>query len=369
MNVAVKPGRNLEGRLGLSGVETRPLPNIGVVQSIQATVDLHGQKLAIDEFSGVLGGERLTVRGHADLSPQSVAKGYPDVDLAITGKDLPLARNPDIILRSDLDLHVRNGTNQIPTISGNATLRDSFLLRDISTLAPGRLARPSRRPPYFSIEQDPVDDWTLDVHVRGENFMRVRSPFFQGLVSANFHVIGTAKEPMSLGEATISSGQILFPFATLDVRQALVSLHGRDPYLPHIFAVATGRAFGFDVRMEAEGPADKPVIQFTSVPALSSEQIVLMLTTGQIPREDFTFSNRDRVSKLAMFLGKSLLSKFHPGKPEEEKLTIRSGQDITEQGKQTYEVDTSSRRGGPWSASPDRFGALNANVKWRLLSR
>ncbi len=367
--VSIKPGRNLQGRVEVHDVETRPLPNIGVVQSIRAALELNGKDLAVQEVSGVLGGERMTLSGRVDLSPESVAKGYPNIDLAITGKNLPLARNPDVILRSDLNLQIRNGTNQIPVISGEARLRDSFLLRDISQLVPGRLAKPTMRPPYFSIEQDPVDEWQLAVKATGNQFMRVRSPFFTGVVSANFNVTGTAKEPMALGEATINEGTIIFPFATLDVRQAIVSLTTEDPYVPHIYAVALARAFGFDIRMEAEGPADKPIIQFTSVPALSSEQIVLMLTTGAIPREDFSFSNRDRVSKLAMFLGKSLWSKVHPGKPQEEKLTIRSGQDVTEQGRQTYEVEYKLTPRWSLVGEYDRFGALNANVKWRLVSR
>jgi translocation and assembly module TamB len=121
--------------------------------------------------------------------------------------------------------------------------------------------------------------------------------------------------------------------------------------------------------MEAEGAANQPVIQFSSVPALSSEQIVLMVTTGQVPRDDYSVSTQDRASKLAFFLGKSLWSKLHPGQPGEEKLTIKSGQDVTEQGRQTYEVEY--KLNDRWSlvGEYDRFGALNANVKWKLFSR
>lgn len=369
VNAEMKPGRNFDGRVQVRGVETRPISKVGVVQGIRADISLKDREVQIADLSGVLGGERMTVSGKIDLSPESLAKGYPDVNLHIGGKNLPLARNPDVILRSDLDLTVRNGTNQFPIIVGDATLRDSFLFRDIATLVPGRVARPERRPPYFSITQDPVSQWRMRVNVRGENFMRVRSPFFQGLVSANFVVRGTMLEPMALGEASIPSGSIIFPFATLEIRQAIVSMTSEDPYLPHVFAVASGRAFGFDIRMEAEGPADQPIIQFSSVPALTSEQIVLMVTTGQIPRQDFGFSTQDRASRLAMFLGKSLWEKLHPGKAAEEKLTIRSGQDVTEQGRQTYEVEYKLNEKWSLVGEYDRFGAVNANVKWKLFSR
>ncbi|HEX7860497.1 MAG TPA: translocation/assembly module TamB domain-containing protein [Verrucomicrobiae bacterium] len=369
-DVSMHRGKNFEGLVRLGEVETRPLPKIGVVQEIQAELALRGKTVHFENVSGVLGGERLSLGGTVDLSAESVATGYPDLNLTIAGYNVPLARNPDVILRSDLQLRVTNSVNRIPVVSGTATLRDSFLLRDITTLVPGRIARPDRRPPYFSLEQDPIDEWLLDVRVRGENFMRVRSPFFQGLASANFHVTGTMVEPLALGEATISSGTIVFPFATLKVRQALVSLTSENPYMPQIFVAAGGRAYGFDVRMEAEGPADEPILEFSSVPSLTSEQVVLMLTTGQIPRADFGFSREDRAGKLALFLGKSLWSKLNPSRAaQEEKLTVRSGEDVTEQGKQTYEVEYKINDRWSLVGEYDRFGDLNANVKWRVFSR
>jgi len=368
-DVWIRPGRNFDGRVQVREVETRPLPKIGVVQQISADVVLKGHEVKIENLSGVFGGQTLSIGGRVDLSAESVAKGYPDLEFSILGNNVPLARNPDVILRSDLDLKVRNGTNRIPVITGTATLRDGFLLRDITTLVPGRIARPSLRPPYFTIPQDPLDEWKLDVRVRGDNAMRVRGPFFQGLVSVNLHVTGNLEEPMALGDVRISSGRVIFPFASLEVKQALVTLNSEDPYLPHVFAIAAGRSFGFDIRMQVEGPADKPIIQFSSVPPLTSEQIILMLTTGQIPRDDFGFSSEDRASKLAFFLGKSLWSKLNPNQSADERLTIRSGEDVTEGGRQTYEVEY--KLNDRWSlvGEYNRFGDLNGNVKWRVFSR
>ncbi len=369
VDAGLKPGRELRGTIVIADIETRPLPKIGVIQGIGGQISLNRKKIDLQKLQAVIGGETMAIAGRVDISQTNLDRGYPATDLRITGKNLPLARNPDVILRSDLDLTVRNGTNWTPVIAGTATLRDSFLLRDIQALVPGRVTRPSRRPPYFSIEQEPIRNWGVNVRVRGDNFMRVRSPFFQAQVSTVMQVSGTMYEPFAIGEASITSGKIIFPFAPLDVKQALVSITPDDPYRPKVFAIATGRAFGFDIRMQAEGPADNPIIQFSSVPSLTSEQIVLMLTTGQIPRSDFGFSNQEKASKLAFFLGKSLLSKLNPGKPGEEKLVIRSGEDITEQGRQTYSVEY--KLNDRWSliGEYDRFGALNADVKWRLFSK
>jgi translocation and assembly module TamB len=369
INAGIKPGRHLAGNISFAGIETRPLPKIGVIQEIGGNVQLNDKRVDVSKMQAVLGGETLFISGNVDLSQTNMDTGYPSVDLRISGQDLPLARNPDVILRSDLDLTVRNGTNHIPVIAGNVNLRDSFLLRDIQTLVPGRVTKPSRRPPYFSIEQEPLRDWGLDMRVRGDNFLRVRSPFFQGEVSAAMQINGTLMEPVALGEASITSGKIIFPFAPLEVKQAIVSLSADDPYRPTVFAIATGRAFGFDIRMQAEGPADRLAIQFSSVPSLTSEQIILMLTTGQIPRSDFGFSNQEKASKLAFFVGKSVLAKLSPGKAGEEKFVIRSGENITEQGRQTYSLEY--KINDTWSliGEYDRFGALNADVKWKLFSK
>ena len=369
IDAGLEPGLNLSGAILATNISTRPLPKIGVVENIAAHLELDARQVRLENVRAMLGGEKIQVTGLLDVGPDELARGFPGISLSIQGENVPLARNPDIILRTDLDLLISNAAANPPVVSGTVQLRDSVLLQDIATLVPGRVASPSRRPPYFSIEQDPLDEWLLDVRVRGVDFMRVRSPFFIGRVSANFHVTGTLEEPMALGEAAITSGRIIFPFATLGVTQAIVSLTSAQPYLPHVFAVAKGRAFGYDITMQVEGPADEPVIEFSSVPPLTSEEIVLLLTTGQIPRSDFGFSSEERASRLALFLGKSLWQKLNPGEGGEERLTIRSGEDVSEEGKQTYSVEYKLTDDWSLVGEYDRFGAVNAGVQWKIFSR
>jgi translocation and assembly module TamB len=369
VNAGVKQGMQFTGEVKGKGLSTRPLPHIGVVANISTELELSNRVVKIAFLRGDLGGETLTISGSLDVSSEFLELGYPAANLKIRGNNIPLARNPDVILRSDLDLEVITVATNRPLVTGVATLRDSVLMRDIDTLAPGRVTKPRRRPPFFSIEMDPVDDWKLDLRVRGDNFMRVRSPFFTGLASANFKVEGTAREPLALGEVTLNSGVVAFPFASLGIRQGLVSMTSENPYVPQVFVTAGGRAFGFDITMHAEGPAHEPVLTFSSVPALTSEEIVLMLTTGQIPRQDFSFSNEQRASKLAFFLGKSLWSKFKGDSGGEDKLEIRSGEDISEQGRQTYAVEYKMTDRWSLVGEYDRFGALNAGVKWKIYTR
>jgi hypothetical protein len=59
---------------------------------------------------------------------------------------------------------------------------------------------------------------------------------------------------------------------------------------PQLLLRAVSKQFGYDLHMEVSRSVDSPIIQFTSTPALSSEQILLMITTGQMPQGAFTLT-------------------------------------------------------------------------------
>src|SRR5207237_4158267 len=121
-------------------------------------------------------------------------------------------------------------------------------------------------------------DWRLAVGVTGERFLKVRSTLFNGEISSLLKIQGTLQEPLSLSDFKIDSGLVRFPFASLQVRQCFVTLNSAEPYRPHLLISAASKQFGYDLRMEMSGPVDAPILQFTSTPPLSSEQILLMIT-------------------------------------------------------------------------------------------
>ena len=122
--------------------------------------------------------------------------------------------------------------------------------------------------------------------------------------------------------------------------------------------------------MEATGPVDQPVVQFSSVPGLSSEEIVLMLTAGQVPRGvGATATTQQRAQGLALFVGKNLLSDFGLGGGGQERLAIRSGQEISESGRPTYDIEYKIT--DKWSVigEYDRFDQYNLNLKYKIYSK
>jgi translocation and assembly module TamB len=285
------------------------------------------------------------------------------------GTNVPLARAPEYIIRSDLDLQVTKTNGAPALVLGTAHLRDSFYLSDLSALIPRGVETPSERPPYFSIDNPTLADWRLAVTVEGVRWLRLRTSLFNGQVSANLHLQGTFKDPIVLGGVTVNSGLVRFPFANFQVQQGLVSLTSQDPYHPQLLLRAVSKQFGYDLHMEVSRSVDSPIIQFTSTPALSSEQILLMITTGQMPQGAFTLTPQQRAQTVALFLGKDLLSKMGFGDQSQERLTISSGEQISEQGRPTYNVEYKVTDRWSLVGEYDRFGDLNAGLKWRVYSK
>jgi translocation and assembly module TamB len=368
-DVSVLPGWQLDGEVIVRDAATRPILPLGPVQDIAARIGFENQIIQVQQLSGLVGGETAIISGTVDLGQIRPITGLPFIHLKVNGENLPLSRQPDLILRSDLDLLISNAEDSPPVISGTVNLRDSFYFSDLRILLPGQLAQPARRPPYFRITAPPIAEWTLDLDVGGTEFLTVRSPFFRGVVSAHLRLERSLNDPILLGEVIVPRGLIRFPFGNLEVMQGLVSFTIEDPYRPQIFLTAGARNFGYDLQMEVSGSLEDPVIELQSTPGLTSEEIILMLTTGSLPRQDFRFTNEQRAARLAFFLGRNLLAQLGMGESATDRLVFRSGEHISEQGRETYYLEY--RLSEDWSlvGEYDRFNAFNAGVKWRFYSR
>ncbi len=356
----------LSGFAQLRDAASRPLGPLGVLQEINAEVGLAGRTITLRSLTAKSGGQPVVLTGTVEV-PAGAAPRY---DLALRGENLPFVRQTGLLLRGDLDLKLQSPREGAPRITGNVRLRDSLFLQDVRAFLPrGGGGGAARRPPYFSVETPPLNAWALAIEVTGVEFMRLRTPVFNGLASAHFRLGGTLGEPRALGEVNIEEGHVRMPFASFDVKQGSVRLTEANPYEPEIYLRGTSRRYGYDVTMEIEGAASGPNVVFTSSPALESEQVLLMIMTGAAPSNEITNSGTRRVAQFGAFLGQSLLGSLGADSANAERLSIASGEKISRQGKETYEVEYKlSER---WTATGEynEYDEYNAGLKWRMLPR
>ena len=149
-----------------------------------------------------------------------------------------------------------------------------------------------------------------------------------------------------------------------------VRLSESNPYEPTIYLRGTSRRYGYDLTMEIEGKASAPNVEFTSSPALDSEQVLLMVMTGAAPQNEVNRSLTQRAAGVGMFVGQNLLSSLRGDTGDADKLTIASGEKVTrEGGKETYEIEYKLSDRWAVTGEYNEFGEYNAGLKWRLHPR
>jgi translocation and assembly module TamB len=370
LDLQLLPGVRLAGELQINDARTRPIATVGAIRDIRVSAIFTNQFLRLDQATAVIGGSQVSIAGTADFAQTSWwAEGVPNFELVVRGTNIPLSRTSASIIRADLDLAVNKTNGAAPFVSGVARLRESIFMTDLTSLVPGGAATPERRPPYFSVRQPPFSNWRLGVKVEGPKFLSVRSTLFYGQVTANLELTGTLKDPLALGDLKIDSGTVKLPFADLGVSQGFISLGSQDPYRPRISVTAGSRQYGYDIRVDVSGTVDAPMLQFSSTPPLGSEEILLMVTAGEMPRHQQSFSMRQRGQTFAQFLGKDLLTKLGFADSGEQRLTIKSGEELSELGRPTYGIDYKLSDRWALVGEYDRFNAFNAGFKWRIYSK
>jgi translocation and assembly module TamB len=365
LDLSLRPGLVLDGFLSLTNAMTRPLGPLAPVREIDLLVAFSGRTARVDRFAGRLGGQLVHASGHAALSDT----GELLYALRLQGTNAPLVREPGLLLRADLDLTLEKRSGQDPALAGTVLLRDGLLLQDVSSLLVDRLERPALRPPYFSVTNLPFGRWDLNVKVTGDRFLRVRSPAFIGAVSADALVQGSLGRPVIKADVRIPNGRILFPFGKLNVEGAYATVSGEEPRGPRIDLIAAGPNYNYNVRLEVAGTLDDLNVLFTSTPPLSSEDILLMLTAGDLPNQEITYSAQARAGRLITYLGREVATRFFGNEMSEERLIINSGENIARSGRTTYSIEYLLTPRWSLVGEYDEFNAFNAGLKWRIYSK
>jgi translocation and assembly module TamB len=199
ISLGVVPGGELNGELKISGAATKPVALLTPMRDIQATILFSGRRAAISQFMGRMGGREVHLAGNFDF-PES---GEPQFDVRLRGNNVPLIYRPGLLLRSDFDVQFARAGDQAVAVSGDVTLRDGLFLQDLKALVPTGRSEPLGRPPYFSVADKPFANWKLNVKVHGDRFLRVRTPYFRGEISADFQIKGNLADQLRSGPLSI----------------------------------------------------------------------------------------------------------------------------------------------------------------------
>lgn len=311
------------------------------ISGVEVDVALDAGRLAIERAVGTYGGGQIEVSGTVDVSGAE-----PSVDVALRGKSVPLLRSAEVSLRSDIDVRVNGGWSAL-ALTGTAKLSDARFeqrldldrLRSLFQAKQGAGGRRVLELP--AIEDPPFDSMRMQIDVRSDTPVRVRTPLLQAQVLTRFSIRGTGANPLLQGSVELDGGRIALPASKLDLSGGRVDFDPNDPGRAQLDVTAEGRVSGYDVRARVTGATDEPVIELTSIPPATQEDLALLLLAGRMPGARGIGIDQERVvGEVASYVARDLAYEWFgdAGESFADRLEMATGADVTQAGADTIEV-------------------------------
>lgn len=353
----LESGYAMKGNLAFEGFALRPTKTLPSVDSISGIIALDGRRLGLSEGGAKVGGHPVNYNGYIDLSDWQ----QPVWDLDITGKNVPLVRTSEMILRSDLDLTAHTRPDEAPILEGTLKLRQSTLLLEVDPFAPSYEGGVSRKPPYFSMSEPPFGDWRFDLTIEGNRFMRVRSAYFWALLSANFKLGGSFAYPELIGSVRTEEGEVRFPGANLRLNEGEAYIAQSQPDALQLNFKGVTQKSGYVISMELSETLSDPHIQFQSSPELANSEIIRLLVTGSL--------NGGGLGSAGLYLGQGLLGNSSTSESWADRISFDVGEETSEEGRNTVDVRYDLSDDWYLNGGYDRYDAYNLDLIWSIYRR
>ncbi|MEO6594945.1 MAG: translocation/assembly module TamB domain-containing protein, partial [Planctomycetota bacterium] len=324
--------------------------NLPRIEHVSAEIVGDPHELTLRSLEGTLGAGRFSARGTLSQPDALLAESYEHakVELKVTGEDVLLYRGEGAKVRASLDV-TASGTPQALAVGGEVALgRGSKYVRRISVLPDlsahgGATANEGLRlaelPPAIG------DRLEFDVAIKTNEPFEVRTSVFDSEVDVIAHLRGKGSSPRVEGTMALRRGMLRFPGANLRITSGLLTFKRAEPLFPELLVQAEGKRMGFVISMTITGRYDQPQVQLSSVPPLPPQDLIVLLTTGQLPS---TLADRGAEGQ-ARFLGGYLaLEVFETyfgsdsterGESLFDRVTVETGREVSKNGTESILVE------------------------------
>ncbi len=358
------------GLLRVAAPALRLAGDLPSIQDLEARVALRGREARIESLTGMLGYESFHVEGGARLLPG----GAPELDLRVAGRNLLLARTPTLRLRADLDVALRGPLDSLAA-TGTVAVTDALYSRAISLLSEGRAAADDKLQ-LFAIREGPFARLALSIDVSAEETIRIENNVAQGLLSAHLHLGGSGAVPIPEGRIDFRDLTVRIPVSgtRLKVERGQLSFPVEDPFTPRLMAGARTRMQGYELSVAASGSLPDLDVFVTSVPPLPTEDALVLLTTGTLPKDLERKGGSAALSMAGTYLGERLLERLSgPSDPDKEsffdRFSAEVGRDVSVTGQPTVGAEFRITERWYLAAGRDKYDDYNGGILLRLRFR
>ncbi len=241
------------------------------LQHCNGTLQLTRDRINITQLKSNLGGGTLTAQGGVLLRPSI------QFDMGVDARDVRMLYPQG--MRESIDANIRlTGSPQVAQLGGNVNLSDlSFTPAfDLSSFI-NQFTGGVETPPSQGLTQNVA----LNLAVRSSNNVNLVSRTLSVGGSANLQVRGTIADPVILGRANLSGGDIILNGNRFVLTGGTIQFVNPSVTQPVVNLTLTASIQQYNIDLRFEGPLDQLRTQYSSDPALPSADIIHLLAFGQ----------------------------------------------------------------------------------------
>jgi translocation and assembly module TamB len=271
----------VSGTLRVTGGELRPELDLPSVQALNLEAEAAPDGVHVQTLSGELGAAPFRVTG----SLGRTGRAEMEASLGLQGENLLLYRGEGVKLRADSTLSLA-GPLSLLRLSGEVAVTDGYYEKYFDVLS---VLRGSRTPStgggfqLFSLRTPPLSQAAFDIRFTSRQPFRVRNNLMKGSLRPDLRLEGTGLVPVLTGVVYVDETHLVLPAGTVRFESGLIRFDRTRPDRPILHLVGKSRIGGYDITMLVEGPLDEPTVTLSSVPPVSSEDLLRLVLTGRIP--------------------------------------------------------------------------------------
>jgi translocation and assembly module TamB len=267
------PGLGGQVRLQNVSLSTEAAP-VGL-ENFNATMQLTETGIQITNAAGQVGGGQITAGGSILYRPQL------QMNVALSAKSVRL-RYPDgmrTVFNSDLSL---SGTRQAAVVQGRVLIDSLSFTSDFDIAAfMSQFTGTSAPPSPDSLAQTVK----LEIAVQSSSQLTAGTSQLSIEGQANLRIIGTAADPVVVGRAILTSGDIFFNGHQFHLERGIITFVDPNQTKPVLNVLITTTIKQYNLSMSIVGPVDKLHTSYVSDPPLPPADVINLIARGQTTQE------------------------------------------------------------------------------------
>ncbi len=241
------------------------------VDHLNGTLDLLNNEVQVTKLQGKVGGGDISAGGTVTYEPQL------QFNMALQSKSVRL-RYPDgvrAVLESNLTL---NGTPQASSIEGRVLIDSLSFTSDFDLATFMDQFTGASAPPTGESFADQVK---LNVTLQSAEELSAATSQISLEGQANLRVIGTASNPVIIGRADVTAGDIFFMKRRYQLERGIFNFTNPNQTEPVVNMLITTTVQQYNLSLTVVGPIDKLRTSYVSDPPLPPVDIINLLARGQ----------------------------------------------------------------------------------------